>query len=287
MVDVYGTEPERKAALAEVTALRRQFDTTTAKGAAAFAKDPAAQAAMKRLDEAKSAAGMRTRAEDLAALNRIATSDTATMTKTADGKMTAAPTKAERAVTKELNAPSKQYFKQVQGAYKNPDVVPTWKPSKTLTNDVIETAKAKGFDFSKARYDWVWTESEPNFGNRVKGKGRWAIGLIGTKMLPPEKPFQAGVDDAGEYALKAYASDSINAREWLNFVEQNRQFLNKGKGFTNPFGVNIQPAEIVEALPDIRYSEIQEIIYQLTLEKDTDITIEDILDKYDEMFGEG
>jgi hypothetical protein len=280
MVDVYSTEPERKAAVEELTALRRELKTETAAGAKAAKSDPRFIAAQARLDAAKSSAGMRTSAQDLATLNRIATSDTATMTKTADGKMTAAPTKAERAVTKDLNAPSKQYFKQVQQAYKNPDMVPTWKPNKTLTSDIISEANAKGFDFSKARYDWVWTELEP-------GKGRWAIGLIGTKMLPPEKPFQAGVDDAGEYALKAYASDSINAREWFNFVEQNRQFLNKGKGFTNPFGVNIQPAEIVEALPDIRYSEIQEIIYQLTLEKDTDITIEDILDKYDEMFGEG
>jgi len=278
MVDVYQTEAERRAAIEEVTRLRRQFDTTTAKGAKAFAANKEAQAAMKRLDEAKSAAGMRTRAEDLAALNRIATSDTATMKKTPDGKMTAAPTKAERAVTKELNQPSKQYFKQVQGAYKNPDVVPNWKPSKTLTPDIITEATNKGFDFSKARYDWVWTEPEP-------GKGQWAIGLIGTKMLPPAGSFKPGQEDAGEYALKSFASDSMTAKEWFNFVQQNKQFA--PNGFSNPFGVNVESAEIVEALPNIRYSEIQEIIYRLTLEKDTDITIEDILDKYDEMFGEG
>jgi len=287
MVDVYKTEAERRAALEEVTRLRRQFDTTTAKGAKAFAANKEAQAALKRLDEAKSAAGMRTRAEDLAALNRIATADTATMTKTADGKMTAAPTKTERAVTKELNAPSKQYFREVQQAYKNPDIVPNWKPSKTLTPDVIEEAKAKGFDFSGARYDWVWMETEPNLGDRVKGKGRWAIGLVGTKMLPPTKPFEPGVDDAAEYALRSFSSDSVTAREWFNFVNQNRQFIKSGQGLTNPFGVNVQPAEIAEALPDLRYSQIQEIIYRLTLEKDTDITIEDILDKYDELFGEG
>jgi hypothetical protein len=287
MVDVYSTEPERRAALEELTKLRRELKTETSAGAKAAAKDPRFIAAKERLDTAKSAAGMRTSAEDLAALNRTATSDTATMKKDAQGRMTSAPTKSERAVTKELNAPSKGYFKQVQESYSNPDQIPTWKPNKTLTSDIISEANAKGFDFSKARYDWIWTESEPNFGDRVKGKGQWAIGLIGTKMLPPEKPFQAGVDDASEYALKAYASDSINAREWLNFVEQNRQSLGKGKSFTNPFGVNIQPTEIVKALPDIKYSEIQEIVYRLTLEKDNDITIQDILNKYKELYGEG
>lgn len=280
MVDVYSTEGERRAALEELTALRRELKTETAAGAKAAAKDPRFIAAKERLDKAKSAAGMRTSAEDLAALNKFATSDTATMKKTADGKMTAAPTKAERAVTKQLNQPSKQYFKEVQQAYKNPDIVPNWKPSKTLTEDTVAEAQTRGFDLSNARYDWVWTESEP-------GKGQWAIGLIGARMLPPEKPFQAGVDDAAEYALRAFSSDTINAQEWLNFVQQNKQFIKNKEGFTNPFGVNVQPAEIAEALPDLRYSQIQEIIYQLTLEKDTDITIEDILDKYDEMFGEG
>lgn len=278
MVDVYSTEGERRAAVEELTALRRELKTETAAGAKAAAKDPRFIAAKERLDKAKSAAGMRTSAQDLAALNKFATSD----------KPTSAQTPAERKEVRQgLNQPSRQYFKQVQEAYKNPDIVPNWKPSKTLTPDVVEEAKGRGFDFSKARYDWVWMESEPNLGDRVKGKGQWAIGLVGARMLPPEKPFQAGVDDAAEYALRAFASDTINAQEWLNFVEQNRQFIKGKEGFTNPFGVNVQPAEIAQALPDLRYSQIQEIIYQLTLEKDTDITIEDILDKYDEMFGEG
>jgi hypothetical protein len=46
-------------------------------------------------------------------------------------------------------------------------------------------------------------------------------------------------------------------------------------------------SELVKALPELKYTEIQEILYQLTLERDTDITIEDILDKRDELFGEG
>lgn len=273
MVDVYNAEPERRAALEEVTRLRRQFDTTTAKGAKAFAKDKEAQAALARLDAAKSAAGMRTSKQDLAALNRIATSDTATMKKV-DGKMTAAPTKAERAVTKELNAPSKQYFKQVQQAYRNPDQVPTWAPRKEMTQQDIDEARAQGFDNTKARYDWVW--------NDVPGKKpQWAIGIIGARLLPPG-PYRPGVDNAADYAFRAYTSDSMTAREWVDFVQQN-----KVTGVSNPFGVNINQIELAEALPDIRYTDLQEIIYRLTLERDTDITIEDILDKYDELYGEG
>lgn len=274
MVDVYSAEPERRKALEELTALRRELKTETAKGAKAAAKDPRFIAAKEKLDAAKSAAGMRTSAQDLAALNKIATSDTATMKRDEQGRMTAAPTRAERDVTKQLNAPSKQYFKQVQQAYKNPDQVPTWKPKKELTEDIVNEARNQGFDYSKARYDWVW--------NEVPGKKpQWAIGLVGTRLLPPG-PYRPGVDDPADYAFKAYTSDSITAKEWLDFVQQN-----KVKGTSNPFGININQNEIVEALPDIRYTEIQEIIYRLTLERDTDITIEDILDKYDELYGEG
>jgi hypothetical protein len=293
MVDVYSTEPERKAALAEVTALRRQFDTTTAKGAKAFAASKEAQDALKRLDAAKSAAGMRTSAEDLAALNRIATSDTATMTKTADGKMTAAPTKAERAVTKQLNQPSKQYFREVQQTYKNPKLVPTWEPSKTLTPETVEQAKAQGIDLSRARYDWMWYDD-------ASGKnGRWAIGLVGALKTPPN-PKDA--ETSGTYAIDTWYSGKTTLGEaasmqaskwgiplsWGSYSESRGRntLANSGKNY-RPFGQQIDVNEVAEALPELTYSDFQEIYYRLTLEKDTDITIEDILDKYDEMYGEG
>ena len=64
-------EAERKAALDEVTRLRREFDTTTSKGAKEFAASPEAQDALARLDAAKSAVGLRTSAEDLALLNKL------------------------------------------------------------------------------------------------------------------------------------------------------------------------------------------------------------------------
>lgn len=266
MVDVYSTEPERKAALAEVTALRRQFDTTTAKGAAAFAKSPEAQAALARLDAAKSASGMRTSAQDLAALNKIATSNTATMKKQ-DGKMTAAPTKAERNVTKQLNAPSRQYFKQVQQAYKNPDKVPTWRPDKTVTPEMLEEYAKGGTDASKARWDWVWTE------NPKTKKGRWAVGLVG---LIKQKPTDMNNADA----LDIFYSDSAP-------IGQARQIpLIKRPAYNGAWN-SISLDELEEALPEITFSQLQELYYQLTLERDTDITIEDILDKYDETYGEG
>ena len=213
---------------------------------------------------------MRTSKQDLAALNKYATSNVAT------ADMTPAQRKEERVG---LNQPSRQYFAQVQEAYKNPDKIPTWKPTKTITPQAIEEAKTNNFDLSNARYDWIWTEQKDK-------KPQWAVGLIGVKMTPPPKPYTPGQDNPYEYALRAYASDSITAGEWSNFVKQNKQFAPANTSPSNPFGVNIVD-EIIEALPNIRYSEIQEIIYRLTLEKDTDITIEDLLDKYDELYGEG
>jgi hypothetical protein len=258
----WSVEAERKAALEQVTALRRQFDTTTAKGAKAFAVNKEAQAALARLDAAKSAAGMRTSAQDLAALNKTATSDTATMKKNAEGRMTAAPTKAERAVTKELNAPSKQYFKQVNQAYNNPDVVPGVKVPKQVTPDLIQEYAQYNTDASKARFDWVWVP------DAREGKGRWGMGLVGLVRKKPADLANASQDDI-------WYSDSAP-------IAQAR----KGSSWNSTFN-NISLDELEEALPNITFSEFQELYYRLTLERNTDITIEDILDKYDEMFGEG
>jgi hypothetical protein len=253
MVDVYSTEAERRAALEEVTRLRRQFDTTTAKGAKAFAADKEAQAALARLDSAKSAAGMRTSAQDLAALNKYATSDVAT------ADMTPAERKTERQA---LNQPSREYFKQVQEAYKNPDVVPTWKPRKQITPDLIQEYAQSGADASKARFDWVWVEDPKT------GKGSWNIGLVG---LLKQKPTDLATADQ----LDIFYSDSAPIAQAKRRPSWNATFNN----------INLD--EINEAIPEITFSQLQEVYYRLTLERDTDITIEDILDKYDELYGEG
>jgi hypothetical protein len=254
-------EAERKAAIDEVTALRRELKTETAKGAKAAQSDPRFIAAQQRLDAAKSSVGMRTAAQDLAALNKIATFDTATMKKNAEGGMTAAPTRAERAVTKKLNAPSKDYFKQVNQAYNNPNVVPGVKVPKQITPDLIQEYAQYGTDASRARFDWVWVP-----GAR-ESKGRWGMGLVG---LLKEKP----VDLENADQLDIFYSDAAPLAQ-----------AKKGPSWGTSFnGISLD--ELEQALPNISFSQLQEIFYQLTLERDVDITIEDILDKYDDMFGE-
>ncbi len=270
MVDVYSTEAERRAALDEVTRLRRQFDTTTAKGAKAFAKSEEAQAALARLDAAKTAAGMRTSKQDLAALNRIATSDTATIKKDEEGRMTAAPTKAERDVTKQLNAPSRQYFKQIQQAYKNPDVVPNWNTGKQITPDIVAQWDDAGWDTSKARYDWVLYEDN-------QGRPRWGQSVIGAIRKRPTEIKNIA------HVLDYWMSDSASVSETANTVLRQ---LTGSNNWRMVYG-DINLDELSQAIPEIKFSQFQEVMYQLSLEKDEDITIEDILDKYDEMYGKG
>lgn len=238
-VDVYGTEPERQAALAEVTRLRRQFDTTTAKGAKAFAADPTAQAAVARLDAAKSAAGMRTSAQDLQALNEV----------------------SGRRQTQQLNAPSQQYFAKVTEAYSNPSNPPTWGTQKKVTPDLIQEYAQYGTDASKARFDWVWTQDE-------KGNGKWGIGLVG---LLQQKP----ADITKAKPLDIFYSDSAplaKAREIAKQPSWNATFQ------------NISLDELEQVIPDLTFSKFQEVYYQLTLERDEDITVEDIIRKYNEMY---
>jgi Skp family chaperone for outer membrane proteins len=273
MVDVYSTEPERRAALEEVTALRRQFDTTTGKGAAAFAKDPAAQAALARLDAAKSAAGMRTAAQDLAALNRIDTQFTA------QGK-------TQEEVTQRLNVKPEQYFKKVYATVNDITRVPPIEPRlKTsdgkLTNkvpqEVIEENKRYGWDYSNARLGWVLTGSE--------GEQKWAIGLIGGQRIAPKTSITTL-----ELAKDQWMSDTETLGEVTSKYIPNltrNQGWQQGVGGVTPTGSQVTLDELAQAIPEIKYSQFQEIIYQLTLEKDEDITIEDILDKYDKMFGKG
>jgi hypothetical protein len=260
-------EAERKAALDELTALRRELKTETAKGAKAAQSDPRFIAAQQRLDAAKSAVGMRTSAEDLAALNRIATSDTATMKKNAEGGMTAAPTKEERAVTKELNAPSKNYFKQVNQAYNNPNVIPGVKAPKQVTPDLIQEYAQYGTDATKARFDWVWSQDARS------GKGRWAMGLVG---LLKQKP--ADLTQADPFSIFYSDSAPVGQARKITKVPSAGYF-----GSWN--SVNLD--ELEQAIPEITFSELQEVYYRLTLEKDTEITIEDILDKYDDLYGKG
>jgi hypothetical protein len=248
MVDVYSTEPERQAALQELTALRRELKTETAKGAKAAQSDPRFIAAQARLDAAKSAAGMRTRAEDLAFLNKT------------DTEMTAKG-KNPGQVTERLNQRSERYFAQVQQSYENPDMVPTWKAPKQVTPEMIkEYAQAGELDASNARFDWIWSEDQKT------GKGRWVMGLIGVIKQKP-----ADLTNANQ--LDIFYSDSAP-------IAQARKRPYWGATWN---GISLD--ELEEAIPEITFSQFQELHYRLTLERDEDITIEDILDKYDEMYG--
>lgn len=276
MVDVYSTEPERRAALEELTALRRELKTETAAGARAAKSDPRFIAAQQRLDAAKSAAGMRTSAQDLAALNRIATRNVST------ADMTPAQRKTERQA---LNQPSRQYFKQVTQAQEagltDPTKVPFWKPkvldpvtgkpTGKIPQQWIEENKKYGNDYTNGRLDWMLVEPEP-------GQFKWAVGLVGHRRLKPttnvttielaKDQWMSGAESLGEVTQK-YVPSITGNRGWRTGVS----------------GVSLD--ELAQALPEIDWMQFQEIIYRLTLEKNNDITIEDVLDKYDEMYGEG
>lgn len=295
MVDVYSTEPERVKALEELTALRRELKTETASGARAAAKDPRFIAAKERLDAAKKAAGMRTSAQDLAALNRLSA-----------GKKTA------KQVTEVLNARTMQYGAQLQEAYKNPDKVPTWSGrtrfGRKFTPEDIQFARQYDLDLRNARLDWVWYEPKDDAGNPIEGEASWRLGVIGAKTIPKDR---SGYLSDADYATDLFAGDRINLGEWAKTgmgarvpamvqftkgkpTEREQYLLDQAKGqfYTayNPFRGMLDTQKIVEltqALPELKYTEIQEILYRLTLEKDTDITIEDILDKHDELYGEG
>lgn len=257
MVDVYSTEPERQAALKELTALRRELKTETAAGAKAAAKDPRFIAAKERLDAAKSAAGMRTSAEDLAALNKI------------DTQLTAKGKTPEQ-ITARLNKPSTQYFKQVAETVKDPTRIPPFKPRNQITPEMIAEANKYGYDYSKARMDWVLVEPEP-------GKKQWAVGVVGALKKKPTGPI-IDANTAQDY----WMSDAVSLGEASKAIGDSPTKNAWSRTFD---GINL--SELSQAIPEIKFSEFQEVIYQLTLERDTDITIEDILDKYDDMYGEG
>lgn len=252
----WSAEQERRDAIAEVTALRRELKTETAAGAKAAQSDPRFIAAQQRLDATKSAVGMRTAAQDLQALNQIATSDVAT------AGQTPAQRKTERQA---LNQPSRQYFNQIKEALKDPNTVPGIKIPTQVTPEMIQEYAQSGADASKARFDWVWTQ------NQKAGKGGWGIGLVGVVQQKPTNPDKAS-------KLDIFYSDSaplVEARELKNEKSWNATWN------------NVSLDDLEQVLPEITFSEFQEVYYRLTLERDEDITIEDIVNKYNELYGEG
>lgn len=250
---IYSGEQARQAAIAEVTRLRREFDTTTAKGAKAFAASKEAQAALAALDQAKSNVGMRTAAQDLQALNTV----------TGQGQ------------TKALNAPSQQYF---QSVYNRPEAPPTWAPPRQITEEQKAAAAQQGYNYDKARYDWVWSK------NPQTGQDQWVLGVVGALTQAPKKPELLDTSNYQPYASGLWTSGTATVSDV--------------KGIYNQVGVNTTDVEwvpgqkvtlddLATAVPDLDYLQYQEILYQLSLERDTDITVEDIVNKYNELYGEG
>ena len=253
---IYSGEQERKAALAEVTNLRRQYDTTTAAGAKAFAASKEAQAALARLDAAKSAVGMRTSAQDLQALNTV----------------------SGQGQTKALNAPSTQYF---QSVYSRPEAPPTWAPPKKIGEQELAFAKQNNYNYDNARYDWVWSK------NPKTGQDQWVLGIVGALKQPPVKPETLDNTNFQPYVSDLWMSGTATVSEIKDLYDQ---FGAQDINVTNPKQskeIAFQFDEIVDAIPDLDYSEYQEILYQLALERDTNITVEDVVNKYNEIYGEG
>jgi hypothetical protein len=204
---------------------------------------------------------MRTAAQDLAALNQYATSNVAT------ADMTPAQRTEERQA---LNQPSRQYFKQVQATINDITRPPAFQPRNQITQEMIAAGAAEGLDYSKARMDWVLSTNKD-------GKQQWAVAPVGVLRMKPNTPI-----DSVETAKQYWMSDAAPLGE---ISRQIGDSPTRNVWSSSVSGVNL--SELSQAIPEIQFSEFQEIIYQLTLERDTDITIEDILDKYDEMYGEG
>jgi len=265
---LYGGETERRDALAELTALRREFKTETAAGAKAAAADPRFQAALQRFETAKSAIGMRTSAQDLQALNALSGVGT-------QG--------AKAASTQALNAPYQQYFQQL---YSRSDAPPTWAPPKQLTPEQIAEAATKGYDWSNARYDWVWYPGAKADGNLIKEDvpGRWMLGVIGGLTQIPDRPETLDNTNYSEYLDKLWRSGStslLDIQDVYTEVGVNPKDLQWIVGSDVTFG------QLIDTVPDLDYAQFQEILYELALERDDDITVQDVVDKYNEMYGEG
>jgi len=256
-------EQERRDALAEVTKLRRDFDTTTAKGAKAFANNPEAQAALARLDAAKTGVGMRTSAQDLTALNKIDGSKIPTgITATRGGAaVTATPTsKTERATTQALNAPSKEYFKSVTQAFRDPNNKPLLRLPE-VTDAIRETLQnewtsgdAPGWEslIDSANYEWKWVEPG-TLGNK---KGYWGMAINARGILTGPVPTQEEIDSANSET----ASDLVS-RLWRTGKYSLEQVSSWAKQF-NPAGLGMSDSGIVLEDLLLLFPEITSVVHQ-------------------------
>lgn len=245
---IYSGEQERKAAIAEVTRLRREFDTTTAAGAKAFAADPTAQAALARLDKAKSAVGMRTSAQDLQALNTV----------TGQGQ------------TKALNAPSQQYF---QSLYGRGEMKPIWEaPKGAFRNETKQEWLNKGYDLEDSYFTWSWDNND----------NQWKVKALGSKYVGPLENYEtAAPDRKPTIAQRYWEAGKVDLSGYLN-----RFYPNEGTGYAAIGIGQVQDLyEIADKLPNLTWKEFIATLYEAATTENAIVEPFEFLQAYDEIFG--
>lgn len=249
---IYSGEQERQAALAEVTNLRRQYDTTTAAGAKAFAKSKEAQAALARLDAAKSAVGMRTSAQDLQALNTV----------------------QGRGQTKALNQPSQQYF---QSVYNRPDMAPVWQPpTSAFKKETVDQYMQQGYDIKDSYMTWVWSDADK----------QWKIKSLGAKYVGPiADPATAKPEEIGTIASQTWQSGKAGLSGFLDIFNryQPESVKRDDQILGGPIGKASELAEIAKAIPDITWKEFSAVAYQA--EQLGALSPADFIAIYEQLFG--
>lgn len=245
--EIYSGEQGRQKAVADLTALRRELKTETAAGAKAAQSDPRFIAAKQALDTAKSSVGMRTSAEDLAALNKYATSDVATK------DMTPSQRREERI---NLNQPSQKY---AESLYSRPEVPPTWTVKETTRpkDDVVKKALDNGWDILDTEYGWKWNPD-------VK---QWGAVAIAPKYVGP-LPSKGAKD----YATKTWFAGKINLNEYIN----------ADRGASKE---DIEIAQFIPDITYSEYNKVLYALGYFLRDGGFQINVDDFLSKYEELYG--
>lgn len=250
--EIYSGEQERQAAIADVTRLRREFDTTTAKGAAAFAKSPEAQAALARLDKAKSAVGMRTSAQDLQALNTV----------------------QGQGQTKALNQPSQQYF---QSVYSRGEMKPLWEaPPASFKKETVDQWLDKGYDIKDSYFTWTWD----------KKSNQWKVQALGSKYVGPIGDFEtAPLDSKPTINMRLWQAGKIDLSGWLK--NDSTYGTGTSSGIMNQLGQVNGLDEIVKKYPNLTYKEFIATMYEGLFGKGGVLKPDEFIEIYEQIFGAG
>lgn len=246
---IYSGEQERQAAIAEVTRLRREFDTTTSKGAKAFAADPEAQAALARLDAAKSAVGMRTAAQDLQALNTL------------QGK----------GQTRALNQPSQQYFQSVYG---RGELKPLWEaPAGAYRKDAVNKYLEQGYDIRDSYFTWSWDDKDK----------QWKVQALGPKYVGKLENYEtAAPDKKPEVGLKYWEAGKVDLQGYINLTNKDE---NDGI-YLAALDINVDGlGQIARTLPNITWKQFYATVWEALDGKPGKLEPFQFVEAYQEIFG--